>query len=283
MAEGICVAVVTMSPQSDLIHEVLLHVLPAELVKRIVIRGSDGGWDGGHRRGGKQAHIASAIEEVLPVSMPYKSPFLCCCSIHCFNAGPVVVQLQRMGQCSTVRPNHVVLVDDDPENIAAALRGSMHAVWCPADGGTDTIAGAVLSALAALPHQQTLPASPHAHSSPLSPERRTPCSPKYVPPGALHNTPSSADGLVLTPNGWRLGDTALAESPHSPLGLASAEHHRSPLSPPHSPMAISVAGLSIHGPSGYSTGSPYSPVRGVIGSTAGMPFRSPPGSPSGFF
>jgi len=158
----------------------------------------------------------------------------------------------------------------------------MHAVLCPTRGTTDTIEGTVLSALAAAPHHETClsPGTPHGRSPPLSPQRGTHCSTTYPPPGVLHNTPSSADGLVLTPNGWRLGDSAMAESPRSPLGL-SAEH-RSSLSP-RSPIAVSVAGLSLHGPPGYLSphGSPYSPVRGVLGSPAGMQhgFMSPPGSP----
>lgn len=299
MAEGICVAVVTMSPQSDLIHEVLLHILPMDLVKRIVIRGSDGSWQQarGGQGCGKQAHIASALDE-----------------------------LKRMNQCTGGKAEGVVLVDDDAENVAAATRGAMHAVWCPADcfsgrSASASISDAVLSSLAVLPHHDgPRPGVVHHPSPPPSPVHRSMAtqSPTLVSSfnGTAGNaTPScsgAADtqGLVLTPNGWRLGggeSSAVNESSQrsSPgriaavsgsLGLTStAQTYRSPLSPPHSPVhgaGMSSAGrVPLHGAPGYprvalGTG-PHGHMSGL--SSPGLlprghsPFvGSPPGSPCGY-
>lgn len=299
MAQGICVAVVTMSPQSDLIHEVLMHILPMDVVKRIVIRGSDGGWQarcGGAVGCGKQAHIASALEE-----------------------------LKRMDQCSGGKPDGVVLVDDDAENVAAATRGAMHAVWCPADcysgrSSSAAISDAVLSSLAVLPHHDgPSPGVVHNPSPPPSPVHRSMTqSPTLLSsfngtPGAAPPSSGAADkqGLILTPNGWRLGESSVVNepSPRSPsrmatangisLGLPSApQAYRSPLSPPHSPIhgtGMSSAGrVPLHGAPGYMASSrvalgsgPHAHMSGR--SSPGLlprghsPFvGSPPGSPCGY-
>lgn len=98
------VAVVTFSPQTRMIAEVLHHAFPNH-IDRICIRGSDGTWryNGAGSAEGKQAHMASAVEE-----------------------------LRRRFEADITRAT-TLLIDDDTSNIKTALYEGVRAVWLDPD------------------------------------------------------------------------------------------------------------------------------------------------------
>jgi hypothetical protein len=99
LENGILVAIVTFSPQSDVISGVLQKHFP-ELEKHIPIRGNDGSWDyhGKGHKGGKQKHMASAAEELSQVNG---------------------VQITR---------DTTLLIDDDDANVRTALKHHVRAI-----------------------------------------------------------------------------------------------------------------------------------------------------------
>ena len=96
-----CVAVVTFSSQTRLIAEVLGIAFP-EHIDRICIRGNDGTWryDGTGSHDGKQAHMASAAEELK----------------------------RRLIKANITRET-TLLIDDDTDNIRIAKKERVRAVW----------------------------------------------------------------------------------------------------------------------------------------------------------
>lgn len=97
------IAIVTFSPQTDHIREVLEFAFP-DVAEHIVIRGNDLTWEyqGSGMRHGKQPHMASATEELL--------------------AAPAL-GVREITRATTL------LIDDDPKNIKKALEGKTRAVW----------------------------------------------------------------------------------------------------------------------------------------------------------
>lgn len=128
LRQGIVVAVVTFSPQTDLIRDCLARTV-GDGAELIIVRGDDGSWQrtaaaaGPDGELGKQAHIASACDEVQRLSGRRPS-------------GP-----------------EVVLVDDDEDNIGAA-RANGHGVWHLHDGSVAELRGQ-LGGVAALRPEMT--------------------------------------------------------------------------------------------------------------------------------
>ena len=103
--EGVHVAVVTFSPQVNVIAGVLKHAFSEGVASKIPIRGNDNSWtyEGRGSRDGKQAHMASAAEEI---GLKHN------------------VEITR---------NTVILIDDDRNNIESALRNEVRAIWLDPD------------------------------------------------------------------------------------------------------------------------------------------------------
>jgi len=103
-ASNIRVAIVTFSPQTKHIREVLEHAFPPSIAEIIPIRGNDQTWTyvGNGMKMGKQEHMASAAEELM--------------------AKPA---LGVMG----VSKSTTLLIDDDPRNIKRSLKDGTRAVW----------------------------------------------------------------------------------------------------------------------------------------------------------
>lgn len=97
----ICVAVVTFSHQTNMIQRVLEMVIGPEHASRIPIRGNDKSWsyNGQGSKDGKQAHMASAVEE-----------------------------LEQDGEVEITRATSL-LIDDDRKNVEYALRNGVRAIW----------------------------------------------------------------------------------------------------------------------------------------------------------
>jgi hypothetical protein len=112
------IAIVTFSPQVQLIKDCLTIWFGAEIADRIPIRGGDRGWcyEGGGTQGeGKQGHMASAVEEIVS-------------SHH--------ARLEKSGASSTTPDSELIinrsstlLIDDDATNIKIALREGVRAIW----------------------------------------------------------------------------------------------------------------------------------------------------------
>ena len=101
---NINVAVVTFSPQVQLVRDVLEHHLGHDLSHKIAIRaGGQFSYQGGGMRDGKQAHMASAVEE-----------------------------LQVDGNVEITKATSL-LIDDDVKNIRTALRDGVRAIWLNPD------------------------------------------------------------------------------------------------------------------------------------------------------
>lgn len=96
---GIAVSIVTFSGQIQIISAVLQSEFPA-VASRIVIRGADKSWEyrGSGSREGKQAHMASAAEELIAATG------------------------------LTITRNSTLLVDDDANNIRIALANKVRAI-----------------------------------------------------------------------------------------------------------------------------------------------------------
>lgn len=101
MNNDIRVAIVTFSQQPKMITQILENVVGIENAARIPVRGSDRSWtyNGSGSRDGKQAYIASAVEE-----------------------------LEQLGDVR-ISKQTTVLIDDDRKNIRIALKDGVRAVW----------------------------------------------------------------------------------------------------------------------------------------------------------
>jgi hypothetical protein len=95
------VAIVTFTSQVHFVRGVLNWILGTEESQRVPIRGNDRSWryDGGGSKSGKQAHMASAVEE-----------------------------LERRWGVEITRKT-TVLIDDDDRNIRYALGEGVRGVW----------------------------------------------------------------------------------------------------------------------------------------------------------
>ena len=106
MANGrnIRIAVVTFSPQTGQIREVLEIAFDASLSDLIPIRGNDMTWKymGNGLRMGKQEHMASAAEELMT---------------------------RPMLGVTDVSKSTTLLIDDDPRNVKKSLKDGTRAVW----------------------------------------------------------------------------------------------------------------------------------------------------------
>ncbi|KAM3574287.1 hypothetical protein VYU27_003767 [Nannochloropsis oceanica] len=100
--EGIHMAVVTFSPQTGMIREVLKEKFGEPLASLIPVRGADGSWvySGKGSQKGKQGHMASAVEELCA-----RCPSL------------------------VITRGSTVLIDDDRSNIDVALKAGVRAFW----------------------------------------------------------------------------------------------------------------------------------------------------------
>lgn len=99
------IAIVTFSKQPKMIKLVLEKALGIDMASKIVIRGMDKSWkyEGKGSHLGKQAHMASAVEELL------QQP----------NADPGM----------EITKNTTLLIDDDQHNIRIALEDGVRAIW----------------------------------------------------------------------------------------------------------------------------------------------------------
>jgi len=101
---GILVAIVTLSPQVHLITEMMRLVFPSH-AEYIPIRGEDSNWSyqGKGSMRGKQRHMASAAEELVAINADSRC---------------------RISRSTTL------LVDDDLDNVRAALNSYTRAILC---------------------------------------------------------------------------------------------------------------------------------------------------------
>lgn len=97
---NVCVAIVTFSQQPRLIQNVLETAIGSERAARIPVRGEDKSWtyEGEGSREGKQAHMASAVEE-----------------------------LEASGLVKITRST-TLLIDDDKRNVKTALENGVRAL-----------------------------------------------------------------------------------------------------------------------------------------------------------
>ncbi|CAB3997940.1 Hypothetical predicted protein [Paramuricea clavata] len=100
LRKGLWLAVVTFSPQVDLVRDVLRTVLSEKDMERICIRGNTSDWKPypSCRKEGKQSHIESAAKYFYKASK------------------------------MKIKPQEVLLFDDDDENIRVAKTYSMRTV-----------------------------------------------------------------------------------------------------------------------------------------------------------
>mmetsp|Transcript_17129 Transcript_17129/g.22623 ORF Transcript_17129/g.22623 Transcript_17129/m.22623 type:complete len:186 (+) Transcript_17129:255-812(+) len=102
---GIFTAIVTFSPQVHMIAAVLNEAFPGK-GDQIPIRGEDGSWEyeGSGSTAGKQAHMASAVEELSA----------------------------KNNTCQITRAT-TLLIDDDINNVSIALQEGVKSLWCNPD------------------------------------------------------------------------------------------------------------------------------------------------------
>lgn len=100
-SNNIHVSIVTFTPQTAVVKGVLENIVGADRAERIPIRGGDRTWkyEGAGSHSGKQAHMASAVEE-----------------------------LEQDGQVEITKST-TVLIDDDQRNIRHALADGVRAIW----------------------------------------------------------------------------------------------------------------------------------------------------------
>lgn len=105
------VAVVTYSPQTTLIREVLEQALPDCDTSRIHYRGTDGNWKGvkGVPKEGKQQHIESVLNQI------------------------------EKDHKVKIKKKEVILLDDDEKNISVARSCKMQALLIKGDDSLDEL------------------------------------------------------------------------------------------------------------------------------------------------
>lgn len=102
---NIHVAIVTFSRQPAMVKQVLEGALGLEMAEKIPVRANDHSWQysGAGSRDGKQAYMASAVEELL-----------------------------RRNEGVEITKSSTLLIDDDEANIRLAIDDGVRAVWfCP--------------------------------------------------------------------------------------------------------------------------------------------------------
>jgi hypothetical protein len=99
------IAIVTFSVQSSMVGAIVESIVGPDHAARIPIRGGDRSWSyqGEGSKDGKQAHMASAVEE-----------------------------LEQSGEIQ-ISKNTTVLIDDDRRNIRYALADATRAIWFDPD------------------------------------------------------------------------------------------------------------------------------------------------------
>jgi hypothetical protein len=98
--EGLYVAVVTFSNQIEIVHQILEHIGTPDVPIRGGYPGLDFVYEGQGSTQGKQAHMASVVEE-----------------------------LQARHKGLEITRASTVLIDDDVKNIRVALQNGVRAVW----------------------------------------------------------------------------------------------------------------------------------------------------------
>jgi hypothetical protein len=100
-SNNIHISIVTFTPQTAMVKGVLENIVGTERAERIPIRSGDRTWSyqGAGSHAGKQAHMASAVEE-----------------------------LEQNGQVEITK-NSTVLIDDDQRNVRHALKDGVRAIW----------------------------------------------------------------------------------------------------------------------------------------------------------
>lgn len=123
---NINIAIVTFSGQTQLVKAVVEKVVgPQYMATHVVVRGRDRTWSyqGVGTRAGKQAFIASAVEE-LEHKMANR---MTADSTQTLQGDSPAVDSE--GQTYRILKNTTVLVDDDATNIRVALEDGTRAVW----------------------------------------------------------------------------------------------------------------------------------------------------------
>lgn len=108
--QTIHVAIVTFSSQPTLIKGVLEQCFGIDTANKIPIRGGDRSWTytGSGSRDGKQAHIASSVEEILSSALSSD---------------------EKSSSMMEITKQTTLLIDDDRKNIRFALQDGTRAIW----------------------------------------------------------------------------------------------------------------------------------------------------------
>jgi hypothetical protein len=130
--------VVTFSGQIKLVRSVVEAIVGPEHAARIPIRGNDRSWsyEGAGSRSRKQAHIASAVEE-LEQQEPRPQQVVHASSANdnasdADAAGPSDPTPQAPPPIEITR-NSTLLIDDDIRNVRVALNDGVRAIWFDPD------------------------------------------------------------------------------------------------------------------------------------------------------
>jgi hypothetical protein len=112
---GLWVAVVTFSPQTQLVADTMSIGLGGEQqIKRCFLRGEDGGWTRVTKAEGSWRHINLKQGKLG----------------HIYS---VVQHIQKLTQQVRLSPQDVFYIDDDLRNVDIARQaGIIHSAWCPA-------------------------------------------------------------------------------------------------------------------------------------------------------
>ena len=108
------VAIVTFSRQINLVKGVMESIVGVDQASKIPIRGGDRSWkyEGRGSREGKQAHMASAVEELEQQQQTT--------STSTTGGGGGGIEITK---------STTLLIDDDKRNIRTALEDGVRAVW----------------------------------------------------------------------------------------------------------------------------------------------------------
>jgi hypothetical protein len=118
------VAIVTFSPQSGLIRSCLEHTYPPDVASKIIVRGNDKTWN---HSGWSTMNACFLVYQHLWLTNVFG--LLDSCEqgkqLHLSEAAE---QLSKDGKGKVTR-NNTLLIDDDTNNIAKALKGEVRAIW----------------------------------------------------------------------------------------------------------------------------------------------------------
>lgn len=177
------VAVVTFSPQAQLVREVLAHCFSPEVAARVIVRADDTSW----------ALVHDDTCDFMPawqtsgrhLDRTYKLPFVISAALH-------AAQRETDNPATAIRNRETVLIDDDAVNIRVANESGMTGIYFDPEGVDAHVLCAHIKKLHVQSNKSAPPELPLGLATPS--RRASVVRVMTTPEGGGRRTPSSGSG-----------------------------------------------------------------------------------------